>query len=81
MIKKSDRVCIYFKREELGMFNELCKRKGYFQSSFIKDILVFCAENDCTPAELSEILKEYKEMCSAIDDKNVRKRLNEVESE
>ena len=76
MNNKSDRICIYFKIKELEMFDELCKRKGYVRSSFIKEILLFCAENDCTPAELALILREYKYLRSRIDNK-----INEGEAE
>lgn len=66
MKKNSERICVFFRSDELELFNELCKRKGYFRTTFIREVLKLCTENNFSSLDLWEVLKDYKKLRSYV---------------
>ncbi|PWM77017.1 MAG: hypothetical protein DBY32_09335 [Phascolarctobacterium sp.] len=53
MTKNSARFNIWIKPYELAATDELCRRKGYNRSTFIREVLGVCVAHDLSPAELN----------------------------
>ena len=69
MSKNSGRICICFRPDELEIFDELCLKKGYFRSTFIREILMFCASNNFSPVDVWKMFREYKQLRKYVDAK------------
>lgn len=59
MSKLSTRINIWIKPNELIVTDDLCRRKGYKRSTFIREVLNICAEKNLSPDELAEVLADY----------------------
>lgn len=62
MSKNSERICICFRPVELEVFNELCIKKRYFRSTFIREMVMFCVDNDFSPIDLWKMFREYNDL-------------------
>ena len=69
MSKNSERICICFRSDELEIFDELCRRKGYRRSTFIREIVKFCAFNNLSPDEMRELLEDYNNLRRQVKNK------------
>ena len=47
----------WIKPDELKLTDELCRRKGYRRSTFIREIIKFCAFNNLSPMKFGTCLK------------------------
>lgn len=69
MSKNSERICICFRPVELEVFNELCIKKGSFRSTFIREMVMFCASNNFSPVDVWKMFREYKQLRKYVDAK------------
>ena len=37
-------------------------KKGYFRSTFIREMVMFCVDNDFSPIDLWKMFREYKDL-------------------
>jgi len=59
----------WIKPDELKLTDELCRRKGYRRSTFIREIVKFCAFNNLSPDEMRELLEDYNNLRRQVKNK------------
>lgn len=71
MSRNSVRVNVWIKPEELAETDDLCRKKGYNRSTFIRETLMLCAKFNFSPDEMRDVLQDYDNLREQIKSKSL----------